>query len=64
MAMTEQNWKTLWSILICTAIMALILVVVIQQSWVKHRPVEAAPSAPERTIVQPKTEAPSGVKAA
>ena len=37
--MTEQNWKTLWSILICAAILALIALVAIQQSWVKHRPI-------------------------
>jgi len=63
-AMTEQQWKMLRSILICAAIIALILVVVIQQSWVKRRLVEAAPSAPERAIVQPKTAAASSTKAA
>jgi hypothetical protein len=46
----------LWSILICAVIIALIAVVVIQQSWVKRHPVEATRSAPERPIVQPKTE--------
>jgi hypothetical protein len=62
--MTEQKWKKFSAILVCVAIITLVLLVAIQQSWVKHRPVEAAPSAPERTIVQPKTEATSGVKAA
>jgi hypothetical protein len=62
--MTEQYWRTLLSILICAAIIALIAVVVIQQSWVKRRPVEATPSALERPIVQQKTEAASGRKAA
>jgi Tfp pilus assembly protein PilX len=62
--MTEQPWKMLWSILICAVIITLIAVVVIQQSWVKRRFVEATPSAPERPIVQPKIEAASGVKAA
>ena len=62
--MTEQQWKMLWSILICAVIIALIAAVVIQQSWVKRRPIEATPAAPERPIVQPKTEAASGTKAA
>ena len=31
--MTEQQWKMLWSILICAAIFALIVVVEIQQIW-------------------------------
>jgi hypothetical protein len=55
--MTEYQWKALWSVLICAGLFALIVVVEIQQIWVKHRPVETAPSSPERTIVQPKTEA-------
>jgi uncharacterized membrane protein len=41
-AMTEQQRKNLASLLACAAILALIALVLIQQSWVKHRPVEAA----------------------
>jgi len=41
-AMTEQQWKNLGSLLACAAILALIALVLIQQSWVNHRPVEAA----------------------
>ena len=40
--MTEQQWKMLWSTLICAAIIALFALVAIQQSWVKQRPIEAA----------------------
>ena len=38
-AMTEQQQKTLWSILVCAVIVAFFA---LQQSWVKHRPIEAA----------------------
>jgi hypothetical protein len=62
--MTEYQWKALWSVLICAGLFALIVVVEIQQIWVKHRRVEVAPSAPERTILQPKSEAASSTKAA
>ena len=34
-AMTEQQRRNLWSILACAAIVALIGLVLIQQSWVK-----------------------------
>jgi hypothetical protein len=37
--MTEQQQKTLWSILVCAVIVAFFA---LQQSWVKHRPIEAA----------------------
>jgi hypothetical protein len=40
--MTEQQRKTLWSILVCAVIVAFFALVAIQQSWVKHRPIEAA----------------------
>ena len=40
--MTGQQRKTLWSILVCAVIIALFTLVAIQQSWVKHRPIEAA----------------------
>jgi hypothetical protein len=40
--MTEQQRKTMWSILACAAIIALFALVAIQQSWVKQRPIEAA----------------------
>jgi hypothetical protein len=36
--MTEKSW----SLFACAAIIALIIVVFIQQSWVKRRPIEAA----------------------
>jgi hypothetical protein len=41
-AMTEQQPKNSWSLLACSAIVALIALVFIQQSWVKHRAIEAA----------------------
>jgi hypothetical protein len=40
--MTEQKWKKFSAILVCVAIITLVLLVAIQQSWVKHRPIEAA----------------------
>jgi hypothetical protein len=40
--MTEEQRKTLWSVLACAAIIALFTLFAIQQSWVKHRPIEAA----------------------
>jgi hypothetical protein len=41
-AMTEQQRKNSWSLLACAAIIALIVLVFIQQSSVKHRAIEAA----------------------
>jgi hypothetical protein len=51
--MTEQRPKTLWSILVCAVIGAFFALVAIQQSWVKHRPIEAAPQPAQSSFVFP-----------
>jgi hypothetical protein len=40
--LTEGQRKNCWPLLACAGIIALLAVVVVQQSWVKHRPIEAA----------------------
>jgi hypothetical protein len=52
--MTAQQWKTFWSILVCLAIVMLIGLVAIQQSWVKRRPIEAAHERATEQPVQPR----------
>jgi hypothetical protein len=51
--MTEQQRKTLWSILACAAIIALFALVAIQQSWVKRRPIGISPQRPQSSLVYP-----------
>jgi hypothetical protein len=51
--MTEQQRKTLWSILVCAVIVAFFALVAIQQSWVKHRPIGIAPQPAQSSLVFP-----------
>jgi hypothetical protein len=52
--MTEHQWKTFWSILVCLAIVMLIGLVAVQQSWVKRRPIEAGHEHATEQLVQPR----------
>ena len=51
--MTEQQRKTLWSIVACAAIIALFALIAIQQSWVKRRPIGISPKRPQSSLVFP-----------
>jgi hypothetical protein len=42
-SMTDHQRKNLWSALAFAAIIALLTLVVVQQSWVKRRPIGIAP---------------------
>ena len=52
-AMTEQQRKTLWSILVCAVIVAFFALVAIQQSSVKRRAIGIAPQPAQSSLVFP-----------
>jgi hypothetical protein len=41
-ALSERQRMNLWPLLACAGIIALVAIVFVQQSWVKHRAIEAA----------------------
>jgi hypothetical protein len=51
--MTEQQRKTLWSILACAAISALFALLAVQQSWVKRRAIGIVPQPAQSSLVFP-----------
>jgi hypothetical protein len=49
--MTEQQQKTLWSILVCAVIVAFFALLAVEQSWVKRRAIGIAPQPAQSLLV-------------